>query len=42
MNKGQIQLGQFLKNFSKTFGLKKTTLLRLSNFDSVDIVQILN
>jgi hypothetical protein len=40
MNKGQFQLGQFLKDFSETVGLKKTALLRLSSFESVDIEQI--
>lgn len=40
MNKGQIQLGQFLKDFSETFKLKKTALLKLSSFESVDKEQI--
>lgn len=37
MNKGQIQIGQFLRVFSETLGLKKTALLSLSSFEkSVD------
>lgn len=40
MNKGQIQIGQFLEVFSEMFGLKKTALLKMSSFESVDKEQI--
>lgn len=40
MNKGQIQLGQFLKDFSETFNLKKNALLKLSSFESIDTTQL--
>ncbi|WP_066757901.1 RNA-binding domain-containing protein [Crocinitomix algicola] len=40
MNKGQIQIGQFLRVFSETLGLKKTALLSLSSFESVDKEQM--
>jgi hypothetical protein len=35
MNKGRIQLGQFLEDFSKTLSLKKNIFFKLSNFDSI-------
>jgi hypothetical protein len=40
MNKGQIKTGQFLRVFSETLGLKKTALLSLSSFESVDKEQM--